>query len=269
MEIVATILGLQLLLTVHQRIRKASIALDNMAVIQATTLHSSAPGRYLTDIFHRYVDLVKKAHPGIRLMLRWVRGHADVAGNEEADEAAKLAAAGRTSRLAHLPKELRHPLPLSISRARQNYATELTRRAAARWQDSRRGRWMAEIDSNLPSQKYAEKISHLSRRHANLLLQLRTGHVPLETYLEQTGKTLSNTCPTCFEGAETVAHYLFACPTYVWHRAVHFRPLGFSGRTLRNLLNSDDAFPSLFAYINATGRFRHVVGALPDIPVDD
>ncbi|RPD68029.1 hypothetical protein L226DRAFT_434650, partial [Lentinus tigrinus ALCF2SS1-7] len=62
-----------------------------------------------------------------------------------------------------------------------------------------------------------------------------------------------------------------ACPTYVLHRAVHFRPLGFSGRNLATLLNSKDAVRPLFNYINATGRFRAVFGdlAAPNLAEED
>ena len=128
-----------------------------------------------------------------------------------------------------------------------------------------RGRRFAEIDKSLPSKKYDTLIAGLSRRHANLLLQLRTNHVPLQTYLAQIGKALSPTCPTCGEATETVAHYLLACPTYSLHRAVHFRPLGHSGRTLSTLLNTEDALKSLFAFINATGRLRSSFGRIPDL----
>ena len=71
-------------------------------------------------------------------------------------------------------------------------------------------------------------------------------------------------CPTCRQAPETVAHYLFACPTYALHRAVHFRPLGHSGRTLATVLNKHDALTPLFNYINATGRFRSIYGSLDD-----
>ncbi|RPD60879.1 hypothetical protein L227DRAFT_464700, partial [Lentinus tigrinus ALCF2SS1-6] len=114
----------------------------------------------------------------------------------------------------------------------------------------------------LPSKKYGALVAALPRRHANLLIQLRTNHVPLQTYLARIGKVMTATCPTCEEAPETVAHYLLACPTYGLHHAVHFRPLGFSGRNLSTLLNSKDAIRPLFTYINATGRFRAVFGDL-------
>ena len=71
------------------------------------------------------------------------------------------------------------------------------------------------------------------------------------------------------EAPETVAHYLLACPTYALHRAVHFRPLGHSGRTLSTLLNQSDTLRPLFKYINATGRFRGIFGTLNDPLPDD
>ena len=154
-------------------------------------------------------------------------------------------------------------LKSATPRARGNYKAELDRLAAERWRTSVRGRRFAEIDKSLPSKKYDALISGLSRRHANLLLQLRTNHVPLQTYLGRIGKVLNPTCPT-------VAHYLLACPTYSLHRAVHFRPLGHSGRKLSTLLNTVDALSPLFNYINATGRFRSIYGSLDNpLPADD
>ncbi|KAI0363578.1 hypothetical protein BV20DRAFT_901743, partial [Pilatotrama ljubarskyi] len=105
-------------------------------------------------------------------------------------------------------------------------------------------------------------------------IQLRTNHVPLQAYLVRVEKVPSAVCPTCGEAPETARHFLLSCPTYSLHRAVHFRPLGFSGRTPATLLNSKDALRPLFAYVNATGRLRSAVGALigphyPDSDDDD
>ena len=124
---------------------------------------------------------------------------------------------------------------------------------------------MRDIDGSMPSQKYEKLIASLSRRHANLLLQLRTGHVPLNPYLERIGKTLSRTCPACGEAPETVKHFLLDCSDFSLHRAVHFRSLGHSGRTLSTLLNTEDALKSLFAFINATGRLRSSFGRISDL----
>lgn len=73
---------------------------------------------------------------------------------------------------------------------------------------SERGRRLAEADKSLPSKNYGQLIAGLSRRHANLLLQLRTNHVPSQTHLARIGKALTSTRPTCREAPETVAHSL-------------------------------------------------------------
>lgn len=79
----------------------------------------------------------------------------------------------------------------------QNYNMELERRAAKRWRTSVRGVRMAEVDGTMPSKKYGALVAELPRRHANLLMQFRTNHVPLQSYLERIGKAPSAMCPTC------------------------------------------------------------------------
>ena len=125
---------------------------------------------------------------------------------------------------------------------------------------------MASIDSSLPSKRYEDLVRGFPRRHAGILMQLRTGPIPLQGYLQRIGKAISSICPTCREAPETVFHYLLECPTYSLHRAVHLSPLGRSGRTLRKLLASEDALRPLFKFINATGRLRQTFGEVRDIP---
>lgn len=103
-EIVATILGMELLRRAILCTQGASIGLDNTAAIQATTLRSPGAGRYLTDIFHAAVRDLRAARPGLRLTLPWVPGHSDVPGNEAADEAAKESAHEISSAKHLLPK---------------------------------------------------------------------------------------------------------------------------------------------------------------------
>ncbi|CDO74895.1 hypothetical protein BN946_scf184988.g2 [Trametes cinnabarina] len=263
-EIVATILGVELLRRETHCTQRASIALDNMAAIQASELRSTGPACYLTDLFHAAVRSLKADCTRLRLTLRWVPGHANIPGNEAADEAAKAAAAGDSSPVQQLPRSLRKGLPQSSSRLRQSFKTELEQCAAQRWRASHHGTRMADINGAMPSKAFDKLTADIPRRHANLLIQFRTNHVPLQSYLHRFGRADDATCPTCLQAPETIPHYLLDCPTYFLHRVVHFRPLGFSGRTLATLLNSREALRPLFTYVNATGRFRAVFGDLPD-----
>ena len=100
-----------------------------MAAIQAFTSRTSGPGRYLTGIFHRQLRSPKTERCGLRLTLRWVPGHCDIAGHEVADTAAKEAARGEPSPPNCLLQELRNTLPLSATRPRGTLKAELDRRA--------------------------------------------------------------------------------------------------------------------------------------------
>ncbi|KAI0365552.1 hypothetical protein BV20DRAFT_928880, partial [Pilatotrama ljubarskyi] len=106
-EVVAMVLGIELLHRELQCTRSASLALDNTAAIQAASLRSPGAGRYLTDMFHAGVRSLKADRPHLRLTIRWVPGHQDIPGNEAADVAAKDAAHGTSSPSRQLPKALR------------------------------------------------------------------------------------------------------------------------------------------------------------------
>ena len=154
---------------------------------------------------------------------------------------------------------------LRAAQGEPNYAQELKALAASRWTDTPRARRIKNVDDTLPSGRYAKLVKPLARRHANLLTQLRTGHVPLYAHLHRINRSTTSTCPTCGEAPETPTHFLLDCPTYAIHRAIQFRTLGREGRKLSVLLNSKNALRPLFAYINATERFRRIFGLLPEL----
>jgi len=99
-----------------------SIFVDNQASIQSGESFYSRPGSYLADRFRRMMQLIAKNNNDFDVTVRWVPGHADVHGNEEADKQAKRAVEDRESNSPrqHLPHYLRlGTLPLSISALKQ------------------------------------------------------------------------------------------------------------------------------------------------------
>ncbi|KAF8231877.1 hypothetical protein L208DRAFT_1466842 [Tricholoma matsutake] len=57
-------------------------------------------------------------------------------------------------------------------------------------------------------------MSEMMRKHTSLLLQLRTGHIPLNKHLHWIQKAELPTCPCCHHHDETVAHYVLHCPAH-------------------------------------------------------
>ena len=72
---------------------------------------------------------------------------------------------------------------------------------------------LKEIDPSMPAGKHAKYTKFLPRWNAALLIQLRSGHIPLNMYLHRIGKIDSPLCQECRKN-ETVFHYLIECR---WH----------------------------------------------------
>lgn len=101
--------------------------------------------------------------------------------------------------------EIRGTLPHSTSAMKQVFYQKLRKRAQKQYEKSPRFRRMRRIDPTAPSKHFLKLTSNLPRRrHASILMQLRTGHLPLNHHLHQIGKLGAPTCTSCGEDGETV-----------------------------------------------------------------
>ncbi|RDX40672.1 hypothetical protein OH76DRAFT_1327640, partial [Lentinus brumalis] len=91
-EMVGAVLGAELVRRERRVGRVASVALDGKSAIEGSLVRESRPGQYLADMLHSSIAAVKRQHSNLEITLRWVPGHQDIAGNEQADCEAKLAA---------------------------------------------------------------------------------------------------------------------------------------------------------------------------------
>jgi len=112
----------------------------------------------------------------------------------------------------------------------------------------------------MPSPKFRKDTWHLSRRQAALLIQLRTGHVPLNKHLHRIGRVVSPKCPACPECDESVHHFLFICPRYAAQRRQLEAQLRRAARSIAVLLANPKAFAHLFKYICDMHRFHDTLG---------
>src|SRR5882672_11310944 len=118
------------------------------------------------------------------------------------------------------------------------------------------------MDPSMPSTKFRKDTTGLPRGRASLLIQLRTGHVPLARHLHRIGKAESPICPACRAHNETFHHYLLVCPVLASLRKAMESQLRWAARYIRTLLSNPKAFGPLFQFINSTNRFRSTFGVL-------
>jgi hypothetical protein len=187
--------------------------------------------------------------------LRWVPGHMEIHGNEEADKAAKLAAERKSnsSPRDQLPHFLRHhTLPLSISAIKQAHSKETHSRWTRIWRKSPRFAKINRLDPNILNRSFVKLTSTFPKRLTALLIQLRTQHIPLNKHLHRLGKVNSPHCPHCPTREETVHHLLIECPQYRRERHQLSNALGREATSIPYLLSDPKAMPHLVRYINGT-----------------
>lgn len=199
----------------------------------------------------------------MQLTLRWVPGHIGIDGNGDADVQAKRAAGNNPSPPNLLPRVFWTPLPHSASKLCQVHAAKQKTEASDIWKASKQHARMEKIDPSMSSATYHKLIAQLPRRHAALLIQLRTGHAPLQAHLHRIQRADSPKCPSCGHAPKTVQHYLTQCATY--HRKRNKLAQEIGGRAsclLPSLLSVPAAIKPLFRFIHATCRFTHTLGDL-------
>ena len=95
-----------------------------------------------------------------------------------------------------------------------------------------------------------------SRAQASLVIQLRTGHVPLNAYLHRISKLDQPLCRHCRSGDEMVHHYLFECAAWTHEQWALGRKMGRASKSLCSLLSTKRGIDEVLKYIGRTRRFK-------------
>ncbi|KAG2113217.1 uncharacterized protein F5147DRAFT_771067 [Suillus discolor] len=212
--------------------RTMALGVDNQAAIKALLLFWSKCSHYLINKFH---DNLRSLLPNVsdgKLIIQWAAGHIGITGNEIADEQAKKAARGETSDTHLLPTSLHLPtntpliLPTSKSTIKQSFRTMINEEAKTILKCSPCYDRFKEIDPSFLSNQFVKIANEFPRWHTALLVQLHTGHAPLNKHLFKIARVPSPMCPACEESEESVHHFLLSCPAYTRQRAILKAELG-------------------------------------------
>ena len=258
---------------------KAAITsyLDSQAFIKVMGARKSGPGQYLVLEYMRLTEIMSDSTDTLNIAgtakfaLKWIVAHKGVIGNERVDEEAKRAAQGESSPPEELPPILWKCLPLSAAAVKQEHAEAQKERWKEEWKVSPCYARFQHIDKAFPSDKFRTISGKLSRSQSSLLIQIRTGHIPLNSYLFHIKKSGTRQCDMCWGAnwltiTETVIHYLFECQAYVTERYNLDRALGCYSRDLQGILASLDRIKELLKFMGRTARFKMTLGdAIGDV----
>ncbi len=225
-ELVGLILGMQLIRSHTCKNSSITIEIDNQATLKAmkTKLHKS--DHYLVaESINFATTLKRRLGSKTSLKLKWTAGHVGIEGNEDTDKEAKKAADGYSSSPETLPPILRRRMKANKSVINQFHNDKHKKDWKMEWSKSPRYKKTKHIDPTLPLKKFLKLISHLklSRSAASKIFQLRSGHVPLNTYLFKIKHAASPSCPNCGHPKETSQHFVMECPAYDKERRKLFK----------------------------------------------
>jgi ribonuclease HI len=226
-ELIGILLGLHLIKMDKKGRTSYSLGVDNQAVLSTLNTVKISPSQYITDKILDVVARIRKTRNSANysLRFRWTAGHVGIEGNEEVDAEAKKVAEGTSSVKEDLPPLLCKKIKHNKSALRQNKKSQIKVRWMQEWKTSPRYNKIKAIDKSFPSSRFIKLISddRLSRMDTSCICQMRTGHIPLNTFLEKIGKVDSTRCPACRYPKEDTRHYLMDCPSYVHKRWALYR----------------------------------------------
>ena len=114
------------------------------------------------------------------------------------------------------------------------------------------GERLHQIDPSLPSGKFAALVNSLPHQHTSTLVQLQTGHVPLNHHLARIGKAPSPACMQCRAAFETIHHYILMCPAYQEERILLRREVGWKRMNVSTSFMAKEVLKGLLKYLAQT-----------------
>ncbi|KAF8966739.1 hypothetical protein BDZ97DRAFT_1657193, partial [Flammula alnicola] len=141
--------------------------------------------------------------------------------------------------------------------------------------DSPRRARMEQIDQEFPFNKFRKIQSTLTRSQSSLLMQLRSGHIPLNAHLFRLKRVATDKCQACITrqgtpAVETVPHYLFECPAYGEERHDLDQTLGRHSRDLAAIMSNRKGIQEILKYVSRTKRLKETFGDVARyLPTDD
>ena len=227
-ECVGQLLGMGLLQRHTSNLSHSDTALlvDNQSSITSHHARKPRPGSYIIESIHTTHMDVRKRHSGIKIQIHWIPGHKDIKYSDVVDAHAKKVAEGSQHNCNNRVGILKKRLPCSRSATKQKLQARIKKQYVRNFKRLPRSKAIERIDPSTPSNRFRKMTAKMTRRQRSILIQLRTGHIPLQAHLHRIGKAESPICQQCYREPETVSHYLQRCQAYRAQRRVLMESTG-------------------------------------------
>ena len=232
---------------------KCVIYADSQAAIKGLNNPNKQSGQgVLISAIHKIESLIEER--SMHVEIKWIPGHRDIEGNEEADKAAKEAAKSKGED-AIIPRSTHKPLKSARSvLIKRSITQDWNTSWKSQTHDAKQLHRITNKTNVTQGTKLYKAIT--TRRQAARLARLRTGHCSLNQFLFRFDHTESLTCD-CGSGAiESVQHYLLYCSKYERQRAKLTKKVGIGGMWIEKLLGYPEMIQHTLEYVKETRRFK-------------
>ncbi|KAJ6439086.1 reverse transcriptase [Purpureocillium lavendulum] len=189
--------------------RDVTIVTSNRSAVAAIRRPRQQSGQCSIRQIYDKTKQLQKSRCAVRLL--WVSAKEDKSGLRPLAKAAARRATERESVVESLPYQARSTT-LRLARAQGRRREHLP--------DSV-GKYSKRIDKALPGSHTRALYNSLNRKESDVLAQLRTGMVRLNSYLLKIGAAESALCD-CGQATETAEHFLFRCKKWAEQREILF-----------------------------------------------
>jgi ribonuclease HI len=219
---------------------------DSQAAIQGVHKPRKQSGQAIIKEFLDATDQAMDENPRLQIKVTWIPGHAEIEGNERADQEAKQAAKSPAMgrHFKHKPlKSARIRLIKAEAKQQWRYAWNNNTHTGHALRRNMKARGFKT------GSKFYNQIS--SRKAAATLARLRTGHCGLNQYLHRCKRADSPYCD-CGDGKETVEHYLLECVLHKEARNSLRRKVGMGKMKVPSLLGQPKLIKHTMEFITST-----------------
>jgi len=185
---------------------RVTIFTDAQAAIRRMASDEPGPGQQYAIQARKAIATLRRARPGITIEIRWCPAHKGIAGNEKADEWAKMAAEKPGTRGV----EYLAPLPRSLANLKREISEKKWAEARA-WAGGRTSKAKYRMPK---SQKPEGVVASTTKRLASRFYQLKTGHARTGQYLQWAKARPTAECWWCGHHAQTREHLFKVCPEW-------------------------------------------------------
>lgn len=198
-ELLAILAGLEHLAIRPRGRREVWLATDSQRALDAIRTGAQRnEGQYIVRRIYEVLDEI--ATRGLSPRLAWVPAHSGVEGNEAADRAAKKAV--KPGQKPDRDSRDRRRLVKTVTRVLLQSVRDEERKHGEERQ--RYGKYTWELDGAAPGRHTIGLYNALGSEQAAILIQCRSNHSRLKSYLYRLGREESGECE-CGTGQETVS----------------------------------------------------------------